>query len=87
MDNSSATLLPDLLFEVSWEVCNKIGGIYTVLSTKAKTLQKIIKDKTVFIGPDVWSDANPSPWFTECSVPGLTEWAAGPLSPRELPSA
>ena len=40
----------DLLFETSWEVCNKVGGIYTVLSTKANTLQKQHKDKTVFIG-------------------------------------
>ncbi len=22
------------LFEVSWEVCNQVGGIYTVLKTK-----------------------------------------------------
>jgi len=29
---------PDYLFEVSWEVCNKIGGIHTVISTKALTL-------------------------------------------------
>ena len=26
---------PDYLFEVSWEVCNKVGGIYTGISTKA----------------------------------------------------
>ena len=45
MDKKAATLTPSLLFEVSWEVCNKIGGIYTVLSTKAKTLQKLDKDK------------------------------------------
>ena len=44
MDIKPATQRPELLFEVSWEVCNKIGGIYTVLSTKAKTLQKISKD-------------------------------------------
>ena len=25
----------DILFEVSWEVCNKVGGIYTVVSYKA----------------------------------------------------
>lgn len=75
MDKSSATSLPDLLFEVSWEVCNKIGGIYTVLSTKAKTLQKVNKDKTIFIGPDVWTPETPSPWFTECTVKGLTVWA------------
>lgn len=55
----------DLLFETSWEVCNKIGGIYTVLSTKAKTLQSLYKDKTIFIGPDVWSEENPSPYFIE----------------------
>ena len=28
----------DYIFEVSWEVCNKVGGIHTVVSTKAKTL-------------------------------------------------
>ncbi|MDE5667990.1 MAG: glycogen/starch synthase [Duncaniella sp.] len=75
MDKKPATQRPELLFEVSWEVCNKIGGIYTVLSTKAKTLQKISKDTTIFIGPDVWSEANPSPWFTECNITGLSKWA------------
>lgn len=71
-----------MLFEVSWEVCNKIGGIYTVLSTKAKTLQKISKDTTVFIGPDVWTEANPSPWFTECNVTGLSKWAKNAKLPE-----
>lgn len=75
MNNTPATLRPDLLFEVSWEVCNKIGGIYTVLSTKAKTLQKVNKDKTIFIGPDVWTAETPSPWFTEVRVAGLSVWA------------
>lgn len=41
-----------LLTECSWEVCNKIGGIYTVLSTKAVELKKIFGDRLVFIGPD-----------------------------------
>ncbi len=59
----------DMIFETSWEVCNKIGGIYTVLSTKALTLQNLYKDKTIFIGPDVWSEENPSPYFTE--VPSI----------------
>lgn len=31
-------LFPDFVFEASWEVCNKVGGIYTVLSSRAKTL-------------------------------------------------
>ena len=47
-------LKPDYVFEVSWEVCNKVGGIYTVLSTHAKTLQEVYKDHLVFIGPDLW---------------------------------
>ncbi|MDE6811118.1 MAG: glycogen/starch synthase [Muribaculaceae bacterium] len=55
----------DLLFETSWEVCNKIGGIYTVLSTKARELQKAYGDKLIFIGPDVWTEDNPSPSFIE----------------------
>ena len=55
----------DLLFETSWEVCNKVGGIYAVLSTKAKTLQKRYKDNLIFIGPDLWSAENPSPSFIE----------------------
>lgn len=59
----------DMIFETSWEVCNKVGGIYTVLSTKAQTLQDFYKDKVVFIGPDVWTKDNPSPYFTE--VPSL----------------
>ena len=59
----------DLVFETSWEVCNKVGGIYTVLSTKAQTLQNLYKDKVIFIGPDVWSETTPSPYFTE--VPSL----------------
>lgn len=54
-----------LLMETSWEVCNKIGGIYTVLSTKARVLQEKYGDKLIFVGPDVWSDANPSPYFVE----------------------
>ena len=56
---------PDLLFETSWEVCNKIGRIYTVLSTKARELKKMLGDNLVFIGPDVWTEQNPSPTFIE----------------------
>ena len=45
-------LFPDYIFESSWEVCNKVGGIYTVLSTRAKTLTERLKDQLIFIGPD-----------------------------------
>lgn len=55
----------DLLFEISWEVCNKVGGIYTVLSTKANSLEQLFKDNLIFIGPDLWSNQNKSPYFIE----------------------
>lgn len=58
------TTTPEYLFESSWEVCNKVGGIYTVLSTKAHTLQQVFKDKVIFIGPDVWGNTTP-PDFIE----------------------
>lgn len=71
----------DMIFETSWEVCNKIGGIYTVLSTKAQTLQNLYKDKTIFIGPDVWTEDNPSPYFSE--VPSLLKpWRDKALLPE-----
>lgn len=57
-------LTPDYIFESSWEVCNKVGGIYTVLSTRAKTLQDVYKDKVIFIGPDFWAGKE-NPLFIE----------------------
>ena len=57
-------LVPDFIFESSWEVCNKMGGIYTVLSTRAKTLQEQFPDKILFIGPDVWKGKE-NPLFLE----------------------
>ena len=67
----NSLLKPDYIFESSWEVCNKVGGIYTVLSTRAKTLQEAHQDKVIFIGPGLWKreDGNytkeESPYFKE----------------------
>ena len=63
---------PDFIFESSWEVCNKVGGIYTVLSTRANTLQQDLQDKVFFIGPDVWHE-NTCPYFKE-DAKLLAEW-------------
>ncbi|MCR5819720.1 MAG: glycogen/starch synthase [Bacteroidaceae bacterium] len=75
------TLIPDYIFESSWEVCNKVGGIYTVLSTRAKTLQDAMPDHLIFIGPDVWQGKqNPlfeqddklfAPWRKQAAKEGL----------------
>jgi len=58
-------IYPDYYFEVSWEVCNKVGGIYTVISTKALTLKKRLRDKHILIGPDTWRNAGDNPEFLE----------------------
>lgn len=52
------------LFEASWEVCNKVGGIYTVLASKAKCLKEQYGDNLIFIGPDIWTKKE-SLWFNE----------------------
>ena len=43
---------PDYIFETSWEVCNRVGGIYAVLSTRAASMQAAHPDKVFFFGPD-----------------------------------
>lgn len=57
-------LFPDYIFESSWEVCNKVGGIYAVLSTRAKTLKEKLGDNLIFIGPDCWGE-NECPYIEE----------------------
>ena len=80
-------LKPDYIFESSWEVCNKVGGIYTVLSSRAKTLQDEMRDRIIFIGPDFWKesdgephsdgDAGDSPYFREDKALFASwQWAA-----------
>ena len=61
---SKKLLTPGYIFESSWEVCNKVGGIYTVLSTRAKTLTDKFGDNVFFIGPDFWSNQQ-NPLFKE----------------------
>jgi len=61
---TNETLKPNYIFESSWEVCNKVGGIYTVLSSRAKTLQAVFQDRIIFVGPDFWKDKE-SPYFKE----------------------
>lgn len=58
---------PDYLFEVSWEVCNKVGGIHTVIATKALELQKEYGKNHILIGPDITLDCN-NPEFKEDKV-------------------
>mgnify|MGYP001088278559 CR=1 FL=1 len=56
---------PDYLFEVGWEVCNKVGGIYTVISTKASLVQQQLGDRYILIGPDITREEGKTPEFIE----------------------
>ena len=64
--------MPDYIFETSWEVCNRVGGIYAVLSTRAASMQRKWNDKVFFIGPDIWQERE-SPYFKE-SKTLLKDW-------------
>ncbi len=61
---SNVKLTPDHLFEVSWEVCNKVGGIHTVIATKALTVSSKMGDKYMLVGPDL-SHEGGNPEFEE----------------------
>ncbi len=59
-------LKPDYIFETSWEVCNKVGGIHTVVSTKVTTLQKTYnQDNLITIGPLFWGEGDSNTEFEE----------------------
>lgn len=67
----------DIVFQTSWEVCNKVGGIYTVLSTQAKVLSLLYKDNLIYIGPDLNSQKeNPLFFYEENLYKPLRELAA-----------
>ncbi len=61
---SNVNLTPDYLFEVSWEVCNKVGGIHTVIASKAPTVKRMLGDNYITVGPDFSFDAA-NPEFSE----------------------
>jgi glycogen(starch) synthase len=41
----------DILFETSWEVCNKVGGIFTVIQSKILPMKEYYGDNYYLIGP------------------------------------
>ncbi|MCG2809149.1 MAG: hypothetical protein L6275_02295 [Candidatus Portnoybacteria bacterium] len=47
----------DFLFELSWEVCNKVGGIYAVITSKASQMVGYYGDNYYLIGPYVAAKA------------------------------
>src|SRR5512133_1458674 len=53
----------ECIFETSWEVCNKVGGIHTIISTKALKIVNELGDRYILIGPDVWREDVTNPEF------------------------
>jgi phosphorylase/glycogen(starch) synthase len=69
----------EFIFETSWEVCNKVGGIHTVISTKALKIVNQLGDNYILIGPDVWREDVTNPEF----IPDeslFTEWKSRAVS-------
>lgn len=50
-ENVSVPTPPPLLFEIAWEVCWQLGGIYTVLRTKAAAMLERWGERYCLIGP------------------------------------
>jgi phosphorylase/glycogen(starch) synthase len=61
-----------VLFEVSWEVCNKVGGINTVIATKAPVLAKEYKENHIFIGPDLLNEEDSNEFINDNDL--YPEW-------------
>ncbi|MBR5957649.1 MAG: alpha-glucan family phosphorylase [Salinivirgaceae bacterium] len=55
---------PGFLFETSWEVCNKVGGIHTVITSKMPNEYAAYGDNIIYIGPDLLKDGT-NPEFIE----------------------
>ncbi len=69
---NNAKLTPDFLFEVSWEVCNKIGGIHTVIATKAQTVKNKFQDRYILLGPDLSHEGSNSEFEEDLTL--LRAW-------------
>nr|CAG8436341.1 6992_t:CDS:2 [Entrophospora candida] len=62
-----------ILFEIAWEVANKVGGIYTVLKTKVPVTVHEFGDRYTLIGPlvhkyaatEIESEPVTNPYFKE----------------------
>ncbi|XP_042637161.1 glycogen [starch] synthase, muscle [Orycteropus afer afer] len=60
-----------VLFEVAWEVANKVGGIYTVLQTKAKVTGDEWGDNYFLVGPYTEQGVRTQVELLEAPTPAL----------------
>lgn len=72
---SDAAHSPDFVFEVSWEVANMVGGIHTVLASKAGTMCELFGDSYLCMGPRISHESGAPSAFEqeEGMFPGLED--------------
>ena len=64
-----------MLLETSWEVCNKMGGIYTVLASRAATMTRRHPQDIIFVGPLLAAEGEALPLdFIPTAIPELAAW-------------
>jgi len=66
------------LFETSWEVCNKVGGIHAVITSKLPSYNQVFGENIIFIGPDILKNGQKQPEFIE-DKNLYQEWKASSL--------
>ena len=75
MENSSNA--PKII-EISWEVCNKVGGIYTVIRSKAPAMLGLYGDNYLAVGPyraesaAIEFEEHPAPEWLQPTLTALT---------------
>ena len=79
----NASSLPPLLFEVAWEVCWQLGGIYTVLRSKAGAMQQQWDDRYFLVGP--YNPATAAIEFEERPTDGFIRQALDRLRAAGMP--
>ena len=65
IDMEKVVYQADYIFETSWEVCNKVGGIHTVITSKTRPLVEEWGDRLIMLGPDTWKGEGKHPEFEE----------------------
>lgn len=81
-DGHGAPVEPTLLFECAWEVCWQLGGIYTVLKTKAAAMIERWEDRYFLIGP--YNPATAAVEFEEMPAEGVIRQALDRLRARGI---
>jgi len=74
---------PPLFFESGWEVCWQLGGIYTVLRTKARAMQARWGDRYFLIGP--YNPSTAAGEFEEMPTEGIIRVALDRLRDQGIP--